>query len=563
MVFRIKKHQVLFQLCIALLIALAFNLPYLTKDFLGIEHDTFFHLSRITGLASSIQEGNLFPCIYPYKNNGFGYASPLFYCDIFILIPAIFYLLGCSLASSYKILIFLFTFFSAYTMEDFLFRVTKSNKVIILGTLAYTFSNYHITDVYVRGALGEVSAMIFLPVLLSAIYEILYQKNTSKWYILTISLSGLIFSHNLTFTLGMVVLICFFFVNIKKINKDIFISLFKGCFVAFLLTAWFTLPMLEQTSYQEMYLHYYGSSSSLESYTMPIWKFFANTTIFGYGENTQPVNKAMLVNVGWFLTLIPISYFFKKKKNTFIKHTCILGYVFMLLPINLIPWKYFSLVRIIQFPWRLELLAMTLLTLPASMIITFVPKDERKLITCICSFFLLVEGAYHLYPVYSRTFGITSANTYEDITEGKLCDPYYSATYMRVELAGGDYLPIDSVDFRSYTPTIKTTSEEETNIPYVKKGTTLTFEITEDYQNAELVLPITIYKGYHLYLDGKEIQITRNHGLISFISEGSGTYTLKYEPTLIRKGSLLVSGITLLTLVIFVIRKRKLNIQTN
>lgn len=557
MVLWLRKHQFILRLLIALIISICFTFPYLTKDFLGIEHDTFFHLSRITGLATSIKEGNLFPSIYPYKNNGFGYASPLFYCDFFIIIPAIFYLLGLSLANSYKLLIFLFTFFSAFAIEDLFRRISKSNKVMLIGTIAYTFSNYHITDVYVRGALGEVCAMIFLPILLSAIYEIIYKHNTSKWYILTLSLTGLIFSHNLTFLLGMIMLIVFICINLKQINKSIFYSIFKGCFIAFLLTAWFTLPMLEQTSYQEMYLHYYGSSSSLESYTMPVWKFFANTTIFGYGENTQPVNKAMLVNVGWFLTLIPIFYFFRKKKNIFIYHTCILGYIFMILPISFIPWKYLALVRILQFPWRLELLAMTLLTLPASFIVTTVPKNERKLITSICTFFLLIEGAYHLYPVYSRTFGISSTNTYEDITTGKLCDPYYSATYMRVELAGGDYLPMDSVDFRSYTPTIKTASFEETNIDYTKTGTTLTFDVSEQYQNAQLVLPITIYKGYHLYYNGQKIPISRFHGLISFISSGSGTYTLKYESTLIRKISFAVSITTLISLIIFVVYKKK------
>ena len=85
MVLWIRKHPVIFKLLLALVLATTFNIPYLTKDFLGIEHDTFFHLSRITGLADSIREGNLFPCIYPNKNNGFGYASPLFYCDFFIL----------------------------------------------------------------------------------------------------------------------------------------------------------------------------------------------------------------------------------------------------------------------------------------------------------------------------------------------------------------------------------------------------------------------------------------------------------------------------------------------
>ena len=79
---RERGNNLFFLLC-ALGLALLFVLPWLMKDQLGIEHDTFFHLSRIEGMARSLQAGHFPPYIYPYKNNGFGYAAPLFYCDLF------------------------------------------------------------------------------------------------------------------------------------------------------------------------------------------------------------------------------------------------------------------------------------------------------------------------------------------------------------------------------------------------------------------------------------------------------------------------------------------------
>ena len=62
--------------------------PYLIRDLLPIEHDTFFHLSRIENLSLSIREGQFLPAVYPYENGGFGYASPLFYSDVLLIIPA-------------------------------------------------------------------------------------------------------------------------------------------------------------------------------------------------------------------------------------------------------------------------------------------------------------------------------------------------------------------------------------------------------------------------------------------------------------------------------------------
>ncbi len=540
-----KNKDLIFNILIALVIALIFNMPYLTKDFLGIEHDTFFHLARIEGLATSIKEGNILPAIYPYKNNGFGYASPLFYSDFFLFIPAVLYLLGLSLANSYKVCIFLFTFVASLNMLFLLSKISKNKLTMIVGTLAYTFSNYHISDVYVRGALGEVSAMMFLPLLLDGIYELLY-KRSDKYYLLVIALVGLILSHNLSFLLGMVVLLIFVLINIKSIDKRIFLNLFKGCFLAFLLTLFYTIPMLEQVSYQELYLHYYGKHSSLESYTIPFWKYFVNKTIFGYGKNYQAYDKSMLVNVGWYLTFIPMLYAFIKKKNKFITSLLIVGYIFMILPSNIIPWQYLSIFRILQFPWRLEIITMLLL----SGVVCYVMDNINysKVISIFSIVFICIEGIYHLIPVYSRTFGISSVNTYEDITSGKLCDPYYSATYKRVELCGGDYLPLDSVDFRSYSNTIKLIDGSDTNISYIKRGTTLTFEVNEEYMSKKIVLPITIYKGYKLYVDGKEVSIERYNGLISFDCKVAGAYTLKYENTPIRNICIVISGITVIYL---------------
>lgn len=548
-----KNKDIIFNILIALVIALVFNMPYLIKDFLGIEHDTFFHLARIEGLATSIKEGNILPAIYPYKNNGFGYASPLFYSDFFLYIPSILYLLGLSLANSYKVCIFLFTFIAALSMLFLLSKISKNKLAIIIGTLAYTFSNYHISDVYVRGALGEVSAMMFLPLLLDGIYELLY-KRTNKYYFLTIGLIGLILSHNLSFLLGMVLLLIFVLINIKSINKRIFLNLFKGCFWAFLITLFYTVPMLEQVSYQEMYLHYYGKHSSLESYTIPFWKYFVNKTVFGYGENYQPLDKSMLVNVGWYLTFIPLLYIVIKKKNKFITSLLIAGYIFMILPSNIIPWKYLSILRILQFPWRLEIVAMLLLSVVVCYVIDNI--NYSKVIGIVSIIFICIEGIYHLIPVYSRTFGISSLNTYEDITSGKLCDPYYSATYKRVELCGGDYLPLDSVDFRSYSNSVKLVDGSDTNISYLKNGTTLTFEVGEEYVGEKIVLPITIYKGYKLYVDGSDVIINRYNGLISFECNKAGSYTLRYENTPVRNICIITSGVSVVYLIVFYCRYR-------
>ena len=112
----------------ALVIACLFCYPYLVKDFLGVEHDTFFHLSRIQGLAESFSRGDFLPAVYPYKNNGFGYASPLFYSDFWLIIPALLYNAGLSLASCYKFFIFCCVYFSCFSMMKLCLRACHCGR---------------------------------------------------------------------------------------------------------------------------------------------------------------------------------------------------------------------------------------------------------------------------------------------------------------------------------------------------------------------------------------------------------------------------------------------------
>ena len=241
MVFRIK-HKHPYFILIALITACIFCIPYFVKDLLPVEHDTFFHLSRIEGLAKAIQHGDYLPAVYPEKNGMFGYTSPLFYCDIFLYPPALLYIAHVPLSICYKILIFTETFLAAYTIQCLVYRISVSFTAGTLACFAYTFANYHVTDVYVRGALGEVQAMVFLPALLEGLYILFYEEDTRHYGLIIAGLSCLVLTHNLTFLLAVVLCIVFFLCNLQK--KEACISFLKASFLAFLFTAFFSIPML-------------------------------------------------------------------------------------------------------------------------------------------------------------------------------------------------------------------------------------------------------------------------------------------------------------------------------
>ena len=67
-----------------ILVALIATLPILVYSDIPISHDILFHLSRIKGIAYEIDCGNFGGFLYHNFLNNLGYASPLFYPDLFL-----------------------------------------------------------------------------------------------------------------------------------------------------------------------------------------------------------------------------------------------------------------------------------------------------------------------------------------------------------------------------------------------------------------------------------------------------------------------------------------------
>ncbi|MEG0164336.1 hypothetical protein [Anaerorhabdus sp.] len=552
-------------LLFSLIITIIFAYPFLIKDFLPLEHDTLFHLSRIEGLAQSFKDGVFLPRIYPYKNMNFGYGSPMFYSDFFLIIPALLYNLGISVSVCYVFIIMIFTFLSSYFAMKLCRVVTNNNYAPYIAGTLYLFSNYRITDVYVRSSLGEVMGFAFLPLVLLGIYYVLY-TDTKKWYYLAIGFTCLALTHNITFVLACILFIFFLIVRIKHWihSKEIIIAIFKAFIVSLGCSAFFIFPMLEQMTSQNFYLSYYTSTSSLADSSVELWKYFANTTVFGYGTHGYAKDMSMLLNPGYFMMIIPIVYLFRKKenKNPFILHSLILGYIFLLLPLDIFPWEYMVFFGLIQFTWRLIMLATCCLIIPAS-IALFDFKIKPLLITIVCCVLLIGEGVWHIYPVLTRTTGINYDTSYASLIDGSIIDPFYSAFYVRVELAGADYLPEGSPDYRELSNEVTDSLGNSVSSSLTQEGTNLLIENIKP--NQSYILPITYYLGYQVYaLDAQGEIIDKvstykaNNTLVGFNANDATTYLCRYDETPIQKYSLYVSLVTGIT-ILFLLIKKKMN----
>lgn len=533
-------------LLFSLLTAVVFTYPYWLRNFLAIEMDTFFHLARLQSLGESIRRLHLYPLVFTSQNGSFGYGSPLFYNNTFLWPFAFLYALHVPLTVCYKLLIFLCTWLSAYTMIRFLERLTDRKIVSFLATAIWIFASYRISDVYVRGALGEVLAMAFLPAFLESMYCLLFTDRPSKKQ-LTLSVSALILSHNLTFVMAMGLLLLLLLIFRAGLHKATYKALGESLFAAFLLTAWFTLPMLEQLYSQKFYLHYYARAMDLQKEAMTLPQFLQYTVTFGSGGYGMAQGTYMTLSPGYLLLGFP---FLCRpwRQDAFTKFCFFAGLFFTLIPLNLFPWNLFPFLRILQFPWRFETLGCLLLAVPCAKGIR--PLLQNQKITVVLAVLIFSDGMFRLLPACRRTFGITRKTPDTFLTDGKLIDPYYSATYMRTQLAGGDYLPIGSPDFRHYPPSIQT--PDGTVVSPLSESHLPAYQFTVDRQG-EMILPVTWYKGYHVYQiqnGTKEIPTTVSaQRLVQCTVPTPGTYLCRYQATVLAKCSFVLSFCSILGLI--------------
>lgn len=142
---------------IAILIFASFfaSLPLLT-DSLFWGHDLDFHLNRIMALANGLEAGHIFVPIQTEVLNGYGYASPLFYSQLFLYLPAILYNLAVPIQVCYQIYAILVNILTCGIAYYSFKGIVRDNQIAAAGALIYLLSSYRITNLFIRAAIGGI-----------------------------------------------------------------------------------------------------------------------------------------------------------------------------------------------------------------------------------------------------------------------------------------------------------------------------------------------------------------------------------------------------------------------
>ena len=217
---RTKKMVVNIVIATSILVVLGLLLYPLSKDGVVWGDDFPYHISRIDGLAKAIADGTALSGIRTNYFEGYGYGTGFFYCDFFIVIPALFRNAGFSLEFCYELLLVLIIVGMAGSSWIAFKEITRNKVAAAMGTFLFVSSHYFMLNLFSRSALGESIAMVFLPLVVSGLYN-LVRDHYSKPYLLVVGIIGTCLSHVISTVFCVVLCLVVFFLHIKtiRINK--------------------------------------------------------------------------------------------------------------------------------------------------------------------------------------------------------------------------------------------------------------------------------------------------------------------------------------------------------
>ena len=573
---KVKKNIPLIAglILLSFLIAAYFCIP-LYNNTLHKGSDTGFHLTRIWSWREAILEGVKYPYMWWHANFDFGYPTPLYYCQL-LLFPAVYLISkGFSLIISYKIYLFLLVAAATFSI-GLIQKKISDNKIVptIISMFIYIINPHQIISIFRRSALGELMSMVFIPICLLGIYYAVYNNN-KKWYYLVIGFTGLVLSHNISFVIMCILFLVFIILNTKTIlkEKSRILSIVKAIICTFLLSAFFTLPMLEGLSKNVMHINCGTWLSDLKGFDIKdLFNFSSGWEVFACSSP------------GPYLLFIPLCGLFiknKRKNNKFIFDCWIVGYILLFCMTNYFPWNLIKFLKFIQFTNRLLPFSISMLALSGAfyfnqLIVLLNKKAYQLLLTFILIFSIVVPTYYSLVLNRDGMYGYSNSMTLDEAYNAIYKDGEANTYYDEQQLSSGDYLPVNNVEYTTYEyyePSISSSNSINDTSAYMEIDDALIDKTTYYHyvfivnsnknDNATIGVPRTYYSGYKVkaYSNGKLIKeiepyADERNGILRFEaikSDSPITYDVYYEVSNIQKYSMKISVVSVVFVPAYII----------
>jgi len=487
-------------LCVVM-IALFASMPLLFK---GVYegHDLFFHLNRIEGIAAGLREGQFPVRIHSSTLLGYGYAAPQFYPEFFLYIPALLRNLGVSLAACVRVFELLINLAAASVCYMSAKAIFDSRRIALGASALYTLCSYRISNLYVRATLGESLAMIFFPLLLWAVYEVLV-RDEKKWPMMALAMTGIFLSHLLStlFAAGLCALSAL--ICVRKLLREPrrILACVKAAALTALCSAVFLVPFLDSIGG----LISTSVAIMADEHVMRLGAYFVGfpgqandlpyeALDFAYTVGVVPGLAIMLGCAALLVRLYAQGKELRMAQDNLCRVMLAIGVVLLLGATELFPWTwacnlptpYSTFFMQIQYPWRLVGVAVPMLSFAAAW--GFMHEEKRRT-SGLCAMLLLCAA----FAGYSMQVIVQNVPMLE---KESFCDTrieQYEYTFPGTEKSALE--PGEIVVLKAPEYTVRN---------YEKRGTKMSFALDVPQGLSALELPLLYYPGYRVTDNGNE-----------------------------------------------------------
>ncbi len=497
---------------------IAASIPFLS-DTLCAGDDLLYHITRLEGVYQALRSGDFPVRINPLQSAGFGNLSATMYPQLFLYPAAMLRFAGVSAMLCYKLLVVGMNIAAAAISYHSIKGITGNAKMGYAMSVLYTFAIYRLTNIYFRAALGESLAMVFLPLVVWGIYEVLYGEK-KKWYLLVLGITGVLQSHVLSFELCILFLIpegLFWLCFVRKKEWKRLLSLLKATVLTIFVNASFLLPFLYYAGEDFQVFHMESEVPQSGVYLSQMFQLFVpvlgKNLLQGTTQGEMPLSVGAVLGAGAVLFCVTLV---RGKKNACEgiasaeaagKHGLCFAALSLLLASWACPWEKLqelpvlhTLAVSIQFAWRFLGPATVFLCIVSAIgLVRFVSerKQYRWLYGAVAVVLLCSVGYY---------FDTTARQVPQTADKMELEGSMYSdGMYMYWE---GDSFQALQLNYKLEDAFIKTSGTSEVQIAdYKKKGSRIQVMVTEAGNPEEyLVFPLYYYPGYEIRVDGEKVE---------------------------------------------------------
>lgn len=576
--------------------------PMLQPGYQWEAHDARHSVYFLFEFDRGIQDGILYPRWQP--DFAFGYGYPFFniYGPLSTYAGEALYLVGLGFTGAVKFVFALSVVCSGLAMYGFV-KQFLGRQAALVSAVAYMVIPYRLVDLYVRAALAESVAYVFVPLVLWGAWATIHHPRTANVLGLAFAYAALMLTSPLvTLLLTLILVFYIAFLALARINDEqpwkqlsresllpllghlgyVLVPTAFGLLLGLGLSATFTLPAMTENRFVRVD-QWYGGRYAWGGDFVEFFQLFSPK--WGFGASVPGPDDDVSFQLGMVPVVLGIfalvSLFSKKARSHlsrsgvrltafFTALTAIV--VLLMVDVSAPLWQALPLVRLAQFPWRL----LTLTVFSMAFLCGAAAKSIRSKSAFIeISTLILVT----LLVLGSLPYMRVELSQQEVSLEG-LMRFQQSADEMTGSTAWVREIPTWSpmADFHVAGKPI--TSKVDYDYLYDQRADARTLELSVNHELVEysaerpVLLPFNTfyYPGWHAYLLDAEtnavieelsIALRGKYGLMTVrVPAGVGRVLLQFEDTAVRRlgtaisfASLALVGFLLLAGLVFRARR--------